>query len=131
HLVEAAGNDLGDLLVLGHAHHGQEVVSAGDGVDLADAVDRGDRLGDLRDAVHFGVDVNDSRDHVAYCIESGQRTPFSVAEAVAALEGAVDAGLVVGRAPGGQAPLALDLSLPLPLRPHPGQYVSMLHGYSL
>ena len=43
-LVEPVGDDVGEVLVLAHPHHRDQVDVAGDGVDLADAVEVGDRL---------------------------------------------------------------------------------------
>ena len=48
-LVDPAGDDVGERLVLAHPHHRDQVDLAGDRVDLADPVQGGDGLGDLRD----------------------------------------------------------------------------------
>src|SRR3954471_5436638 len=63
HLVDPPGDDLRDLLELAHADDGDQVGVAGDGVDLADAVQVGHRLGDLADRVGGGVDHHDGGDH--------------------------------------------------------------------
>ena len=58
-----ARRDVGELLVLAHAHHRDEVDLAGHGVDLRHARHLGDLGGDLRDAPGVGVDVDDGGDH--------------------------------------------------------------------
>src|SRR5688572_27918843 len=62
-LADAAGDHVRQVVVLGHPHPGDQVVRTGHGEDLADAVQRGDRLGDLGDAVHAGLDEHDRGDH--------------------------------------------------------------------
>ena len=62
-LVELVGDDVGELFVLMHPNHGDEVDVPGDRVDLADAVDLGDGGGDLGNAVDLGVDQDDGGDH--------------------------------------------------------------------
>src|SRR6476646_4251841 len=54
-LVEPAGDDLVQVLVPAYAHHRDEVDVAGDGVDLAHAVEIGDGLRHLRDPVDGGI----------------------------------------------------------------------------
>ena len=63
HLVDPAGDDLGDLLELPHPHDGDQVDLAGGGVDLADAVEIGDGRRDLGDRVGGGIDHHDGGDH--------------------------------------------------------------------
>src|SRR5690606_1213416 len=62
-LADPAGDDLGQVLVLPDPDHRDQVVGAGDGEDLADAVQRGDPLRDLGDPVHAGLDEDDRGDH--------------------------------------------------------------------
>jgi hypothetical protein len=62
-LVELVGDHGRDVLVLAHPHQGDQVDLPGDGVDLADAVERGDRLGDLGDARDVGLHEDDGGDH--------------------------------------------------------------------
>src|SRR3954470_11792261 len=64
HLVEPVGHDVRDVLVGLDPDQHDEVDLAGDGVDLADAVELGDRLADLRDPGHVGLDEDDRGDHV-------------------------------------------------------------------
>src|SRR5690606_21495020 len=62
-LVEPVGDHGCDVVVIAHAHHRDQVDLAGHRVDLGDAVDRGDALGDLRDPVDRGLDEHDGGDH--------------------------------------------------------------------
>src|SRR5690606_13273797 len=64
-LVEPVGDDVVEVLVAGDPGDGDEVDVTGDGVDLADAVDRGDLPGRLGDAGHFCLDEDDRRNHQA------------------------------------------------------------------
>ena len=64
-LAEPVGDDVGERLVLADPHHRDQVGAAGDRVDLADALERGDRLGDLGDAVGLDVHEHDRGDHGA------------------------------------------------------------------
>lgn len=66
HAVDPAqlpGDDVGELVVLGHADHRDEIDVAGAGVDLADTVEVGDGLGGLGDPVGGGVHQDDRGDH--------------------------------------------------------------------
>ena len=79
-LVEPVGDDVGEVLVPADPHHRDQVDVTGDGVDLADPVDLGDRLGDLGDAGDFGVDEHDGGDHgVTLARVSAPRVPNAVA----------------------------------------------------
>ena len=62
-LVERVGDHGGDVLVLADPHEGDQVDLAGHGVDLADAVQGGDRLADLGDARDVGLHEDDGGDH--------------------------------------------------------------------
>src|SRR6516165_562532 len=64
-LVEAVGHDLCNLLVAAHPDEGDQIDLAGDRVDLADALERGDLLGDLGDSVDRGGHEHDRGDHLA------------------------------------------------------------------
>ena len=63
HLVEPIGDDGRDVVVGPDAHQGDQVDLAGDGVDLADAVDLGDGGGNLGNAGHVGLHEHDGSDH--------------------------------------------------------------------
>src|SRR5258708_4880318 len=62
-LRQPAGDHFGDLVELTYSDDGDEVDVAGDGVDLADAVQVGQLLGDFGDAVGFYGDHDDRGDH--------------------------------------------------------------------
>jgi hypothetical protein len=63
HLVEHAGDDVGELVVDADSDNRHQVVVAGDRVDLADRGDLRDCLGDLGDALDVGLDQDDGGDH--------------------------------------------------------------------
>ena len=63
HLVEPAGDHVRQLVVLADPDDRNQVVIAGDRVDLADRRDLRDDLGDLRDALNIGLDQDDGGDH--------------------------------------------------------------------
>ena len=63
-LVEPVGDHGGDVVVVAHPDQRDQVDLAGHGVDLADALERGDRLGHLGDAGDVGLDEHDGGDHV-------------------------------------------------------------------
>ena len=79
HLVDPAGDHLGDLLELADPHDRDQVDVAGDRVDLADAVEIGDRRGDLGDLVGGGVDHHDGGDHAGDPSRARRRAPASAA----------------------------------------------------
>lgn len=62
-LADAARDDVRQVVVPGDPHHGDQIVGAGDGEDLADAFQRRDGLGDLGDPVDAGLDEHDRGDH--------------------------------------------------------------------
>src|SRR5690606_30804806 len=62
-LGDLVRDDLGEPVVLAHAHDGDQVDVTGDGVDLTYPGDLGNRIGDLGDAVGDGVDQDDGREH--------------------------------------------------------------------
>src|SRR5688500_15982173 len=63
HLVEPVGDDRGDVLVVADPDQRDQVDLTRHRVDLADALDRGDGLCDLRDAGDVGLDEDDGGDH--------------------------------------------------------------------
>src|SRR5690606_30451790 len=75
-LVEAAGDDVVEFLVAPDPDHRHEVVFTGDGVDLADAVQGGDRLGDLVDARDVGLDEHDRGDHFVLPLRCSTFRPY-------------------------------------------------------
>gem|GEM_PF-6822604 len=70
-LAEAAGDDVGELLVLGHLDDRDEVDVARARVDLAHAVEVRDGLRRLRDAVGGGVHQDDRGDHDDSLVSNG------------------------------------------------------------
>jgi hypothetical protein len=64
-LAEAVGHDRREVVVLGHPRDGDEVDLPGDRVDLRDALEVGDLLGDLGDAGDVGRDHHDGGGHVS------------------------------------------------------------------
>src|SRR4051812_5583768 len=87
-LVEAVGDDVGDLLVLAHTYQGDEVDLPGDGIDLGHARQLGDLLGHLRDPVDCRLDEHDRGDHAATLAIPGHdstHSPSSTARRTARL----------------------------------------------
>ena len=74
-LLMRPGDDLGDLLELAHPDDRDQVDLAGGGVDLADAVEVGDRRGHLGDRVGGGVDHHDGGDHAGDAIRDRAPAP--------------------------------------------------------
>src|SRR3954454_9368372 len=62
-LVEKVGHHVRDVVVVAHPDQRDQVDLAGDGVDLADALEVGDRLGDLGDPGDVGLHKDDGGDH--------------------------------------------------------------------
>src|SRR3954447_14289619 len=58
-LVELVGDHVRDVVVVAHPHQRDQVDLTGHGVDLAHAVEVGDRLGHLGDAGDVGLDEDD------------------------------------------------------------------------
>ena len=73
-LVEPVGHHGRDVVVVAHPDQRDQVDLAGDGVDLAHAVEGGDRLGDLGDAGDVGLDEDDGGDHGASASGPGRCT---------------------------------------------------------
>jgi hypothetical protein len=65
------GHHVGDAVVVAHAHQRDQVDLARHGVDLADALEVGDRLGHLGDPSDVGLDEDDGGDHVPTLVEDG------------------------------------------------------------
>jgi hypothetical protein len=63
HLVQPVGDDVGHVVVVTHPHQRDQVDLAGHGVDLADALEIGDRLGHLGDLRDVGLHEDDGGDH--------------------------------------------------------------------
>ena len=63
HPVDLLGDDGGEVVVVGDPDHRDQVERAGDGVHLADALDRRHLLGDLRNPRDVGLDEHDRGDH--------------------------------------------------------------------
>ena len=63
-LVEPVGDDIGHVVVVADPDQRDQVDLAGHGVDLADALEVGDRLGHLGDPRDVGLHEDDGGDHV-------------------------------------------------------------------
>ena len=74
-LLSWSATTAGDVLVVADPHHHDEVDLAGHRVDLADPVERSDRLGDLGDPGDVGLDEDDGGDHGVRLRPSADRGP--------------------------------------------------------
>jgi hypothetical protein len=75
-LADAGGDDVGELLVALEVQDRHEVPHAGDGVDLADAVDLGQPAAERRHRAALGLDQDDRVGHSA-CVSPGASTTTS------------------------------------------------------
>ena len=123
-LADLVGDHVGEVVVLAHADHGDEVDLAGDGVDLADARDVGDRGGDLRDPRGVRVDEHDGGQHARHHAVRGRRMPIGMTCASSSRASPVRAAAAARRAPrrvaatsGAREPVRGDRSR----RPWPGR----------
>src|SRR5512132_3491737 len=62
-LADALRDHVGQVVVVHHTYHGDEVELPGHGIDLAHTVDCGDGLGGLLDLVDLALDEDDRVDH--------------------------------------------------------------------
>src|SRR5512132_549348 len=64
-LADALWDHVGQVIVVHHAHHGNEVELPGHGIDLAHTVECSDGLGGFLDLVDLALDEDDRVDHLS------------------------------------------------------------------